>query len=185
MMKYFWGAAIVFIMIGLPIGSYLYLQAGYKYRLNTLHELKPKDDFITFLSSSNTEVNKNVADRLRKNLSVVHLVDQRTSDHEMNQLAKLWEQYRIRENFRIIHLIDTATVIPGVGEIAIDSTVLKMNFSKDIAGDTTNPLILIGSEGKVRGSYNFEDLRFKKLVEHIPVLIPIPEHQKIKLKRDL
>lgn len=172
-MKYFYGILIVIVLFVLPIGSYLYLQAGYKYRLGALDELKAKEPLSDCLIGSLPET-------IASKVVVIGIISEENDTVITSNLKQIAEQYEIREEFAVAaatkgdSLLLTPIEWPGI-RISLDCPSIVDSVT----------YVLMDSKGLIRGVYGGHAESVKKLVEHTAILLPLPKRKTITLKREL
>ena len=159
-------AAVVFVIIGMPLGSYLYLRQGLSFRINALDALKVDEADLALQSS--------LEERIKYAPNAVNaIIDANTVD--ATQIKDVYEKYKGNKYFNLITL-------GGVNELgekhqmATSSNELNKTF-EDV------DMVLVDTSGQVRQSYVYSDDEFKKFVQELTVLLPVESSKKIKLDR--
>ncbi|MBK8109138.1 MAG: hypothetical protein IPK46_01755 [Saprospiraceae bacterium] len=170
MKKYFNSIILVFVLIGLPLGSYFYLRQGFTFRKNLIDELKTSMPLKGTLTDSGYPV------LVKGRCTVIAL------NENHNQQLSLFDQFKDAKGFQLAGNMDTMLVMPYLMKkqqvadtknirnyFQIDSTVLS---TLKQAYPASNYLIL-DTLGKMRYSYSGNENDMKKLAGHITVLLPL------------
>jgi hypothetical protein len=168
-MRYLVAAAVVAMLIGAPMGSFFYLKYGLKYRLETQAQLSPKD--------IDQGLNVQVTGLLKEsNAAMIHLGGpQDVIGIEL--LQKLDERIVDRDNFELLSNADPAS---------FDSKAKIRFYNNDSLSDSLNyQFILVDTSGIVRYEYAYGVDHAKEMIRHLSVVIPLPKHREIKLKREI
>ncbi len=186
-------AALFLLLIGLPAGSWYYLQRGLDYRLETLGQLGDHGAFK--LKTSHTPIAEGGTVR------VINFLSANNTQVQGTLLSKLYEQFDKREDFELITFVDT-TVFADVASFRTTYQLEEepqCSFPHLEAGEwqtfvsTHEPdakaevpyLALVDIEGNIRNFYEQEDGEaVKQLVEHIAFLLPIKKREKAELRRE-
>lgn len=185
--------ALFLLLIGLPAGSWYYLQRGLDYRLETLGQLGDHGAFT--LKTSHTPIAEGGTVR------VINFLSANNTQAQGTLLSKLYEQFDKREDFELITFVDTT----AFADVATFRTTYELeeepqcSFPHLEAGEwqtfvsTHEPdakaevpyLVLVDIEGNIRNFYEQEDgEEVKQLVEHIAFLLPIKKREKAELRRE-
>ncbi len=158
-MKYIIAAAIVLVLVGAPLGSYLYLRKGFEYRLNALEELKPK----TMEASLKTLMDSMVPDNNK--VSLVYMKRQ-GDDLGESQLDAIDAK-----------VVDTAS---------FQTIIVDRNFRDGLMPEQDmQTFYLLDTAGVLRATYSANEQTLKDIIRHLSVLIPMPKRKNIQLKRDV
>ncbi len=168
-MKYLIASAVVLMLIGAPLGSYFYLKSGLKYRLESQEQLKPKEVSEEILSSLEKV-------RTTQTAALIHTAsDNREADVKL--LLEIDDRIVDRDHFELISFSNPASF----GEIRdirfVDDPSLFQNYDQRF--------VLVDSAGVVRNTYSAEQDISKELIRHLAVVIPLPKHRDIRLRREL
>lgn len=176
-MKYKFVAAIVviLILIGLPIGSYLYLRSGYMYRLNALEELQSKGElsqnFYCF----------NAADSIRYESlkgNTILLSSCGVESELKTKITLLEEQFSDAPTFKSLRLEGNETMK--------NMDYSNCYFSPQIFYDelfNNSTFVLIDTSLSIRNYYKSDENSFKTLVEHLAIILPRKKEKKIEFQR--
>ena len=169
--KYLSALAVVLILIGAPLGSYMYLRSGFEYRIQYMEELEPRDSVPLVLGIDNF---------IRKTNGKVRLIHVPSSDgvsDELKLLEEVSEQIVDTTYFAAITLANIGPSQEGskVRSIQEDPSTLP----------TSDPFIVVDTAGLLRSSYSLDENTKKRIIKHLSVLIPLPPKQQIVLKRTM
>ena len=168
-MKYLIASAVVLMLIGAPIGSYFYLKSGLKYRLESQEQLAPKE-VSQAVSSAIEQV------RTEKTAALIHTAsDNKESDIKL--MMEIDDRIVDRDHFELISFSDPASF----------GKVRDIRFIDDPNqfGAYDQRFVLVDSAGVVRNTYTADDDISKELIRHLAVVIPLPKHRDIRLRREL
>ncbi len=168
-MKYLIASAVVLMLIGAPLGSYFYLKSGLKYRLESQEQLAPKKVSQKVLSS----IQKVRSD---KTAALIHTAsDNREVD--LRLLMEIDDRIVDRDHFEILSFSDES-LFTKVRDIRfVNDSSLFRSFD--------HRFVLVDSAGVVRNIYRAEEDISKELIRHLAVVIPLPKHRDIRLRREL
>jgi len=189
-------AALFLLLVGLPAGSWYYLQKGLDYRLETMGQLTDHGDFKLFMAESSDEETKAV--RLINFLSAK--ADQRAEQGAL--LSKLYEQFDKRDDFQLITFWDTSQfngldafkatygleeepqcTFEPLGQTEWARFV--QTYKKEVA-TIDQQMALVDLEGNIRSFYlQTEQGEVRSLVEHIALLLPMKKQDKPELRREI
>jgi len=169
MMKYIAGIAVVLMLIGAPLGSYFYLKNGLKYRLESQEQLRVK--IVSEKIQNHIETV-----RTPKTAALIHTAhDDRVADIEL--LDRIDERIVDRDHFEIISLSR-----PFESDRALDIRFVSDSL---LFSGYDQRFILVDSAGAVRNTYTNDEDISKELIRHLSVIIPLPKHRDIRLRREL
>lgn len=175
-MKYVVAIVVIALLIGLPIGSYLYLRSGYLYRINILEVLKPKSelspDFISYSPYDTLSYEK------LKGYTTV-LGDCSVSLEWQNKLKELDSQFSSSPTYRSIYLEREAK--------KKDMNYSNCYFTPQRYYDELfkeYDLILLDTNLQIRHYYTLNEESFKSLVEHLAIVLPRVKEKKIEFQRN-
>lgn len=170
MKKYFNSIILVFVLIGLPLGSYLYLRQGFTFRKNLIDDLKTSLPLKESLKENGGPV------LVKGRCTVIALNENK--DQQLN----LFDQFKDAQGFQMVGNIDTTVVMPYLlkkqqmadvksirNYFQLDSSVFN---SLKITYPGSNYLIL-DTLGMLRYKYAGNENDMKKLAGHITVLLPL------------
>ena len=168
-MKYLIASAVVLMLIGAPLGSYFYLKSGLKYRLESQEQLAPKEVAQDVLSSIEKV-------RTSKTAALIHTAsDNREADIKL--LMEIDDRIVDRDHFEILTFSNET----------LFTTVRDIRFVNDssLFDSYDQRFVLVDSAGVVRNTYSAEEDISKELIRHLAVVIPLPKHRDIRLRREL
>ena len=167
--KYISALAVALILIGAPLGSYFYLRSGFEYRVQYLEELEPKDSIPLVVGQDNF---------IRKTNGKVRLIHRPGSSlqEELEILTAIDKQIVDKTFFSAITL-DTS----GLGD---DGDIKSVNVSS-ARENLKSAFTLIDTSGIVRHEYSVDADTKKDIIKHLSVLIPMPKHTEVVLKRTI
>lgn len=185
-------AALFLLLIGLPAGSWYYLQLGLDYRKETMGQLQDHGAFT--LKTNHTPVGEG-------SVRVINFLSAANADTKGPLLAKLYEQFDKREDFELVTFVDTTAFADLVTfrttyqleeEPQCSFPSLKtaewQSFVSTHESDAKAEipyLALVDVKGNIRNFYEQEDEEaVKQLVEHIAFLLPIKKRDKAELRRE-
>ena len=157
-MKYLVAAAVTAIIVLAPLGSYIYLRKGFKYRLQAIEELKPKN--------INPD-HRATLDSLWSGSGKVNLIYFASED----SLRELEIYNKIEERI--------------VDRTRFDLSRISYDYSHKTEANMEYPFYLLDTSGAVRNYYHTEEHTSANILKHLSVLIPMPKRKEIKLKRDV
>ncbi len=193
MRKIFQFAALFLLLIGLPAGSWYYLQLGLDYRLETMGQLEDHGAFS--LKTSHTSAAEEGSVR------VINYLSPTNAEVQGSLLSKLYEQFDKREDFELITFVDT-TVFTDVAtfrttyqleeepqcsfpSLSAEEWQAFVSTYEPDAKTEVPYLALVDVEGSIRNFYDQNDEEaVKQLVEHIAFLLPIKKREKAELRRE-
>lgn len=168
-MKFLSAIAVVLVLIVAPIGSYFYLRAGLKYRLESQNQLlAPEVDSIMKRQILNVISDHTAA--------LVHLGGNNDTQG-INLLQQIDERIVDRDFFEIVSNADSTTI----------QSKNKVRFvgSDHINGLDSIQFVLVDTAGVLRHLYYFNEDHSKTLIRHLSVVIPMPQSREIKLNREI
>ncbi|NET32963.1 MAG: hypothetical protein F6K19_13255 [Cyanothece sp. SIO1E1] len=190
-------AALFLLLVGLPAGSWYYLQKGLDYRLATMGQLTDHGDFKLLASSSTDEDSK-------ASVQVINFLaaDQSGREQQGVLLSKLYEQFDKREDFQLVTFWDS-TAFSGLEEFRTKFGLEEEpqctfqplagaswgQFVQTYEKESSVPadyMALVDIEGNIRNFYTQkEEESVKDLVEHIALLLPMKKQDKPELRREI
>lgn len=158
---------INFIFVGIllfvvPFGSWWYLKGGFDYRKTLLNEVSPKA-VVDVADSSH------IYETLHGYTSVVVLD---TADNISVHLDNVHEQFDNVSHFNIVY----SDSLDGLYDLIIEK-LIKSAIDVD-----TISMVLVDTSLTIRSLYGHSQNDFKKLVEHITVVLPRKQEADIQLK---
>ena len=197
MRKAFQFAALFLLLVGLPAGSWYYLQKGLDYRLETMGQLTDHGDF-KLLTSSTADGDSKASVKVINFLAV----DPAERDQQGLLLSKLYEQFDKREDFQLVSFWDSTT-FRGLDEFRTKFGLEEEpqctfqplagaswdQFIQTYEKDSAVPaeyMALVDINGNIRNFYTQrEEEKVKDLVEHIALLLPMKKQDKPELRREI
>lgn len=163
------GLAIVLVLIIAPIGSFFYLRAGLKYRLESQEQLEAQE-----ISES---LKKSIIDVITPyHVSLLHLGGDADEDG-LDLLSKIDDRIVERDFFEVITNASLSSLPPKTNILSKD-----INVSSE---SNQVQFVLLDTSGVVRHLYNFGEDHSKSLIRHLSVVIPMPKSREIKLNREI
>ena len=175
------------LLVVLPIGSYLYLEWGYDYRVEALGEL---EDFGPIA----TAVDYELADQAT--VDVVYISPLSPSDSVATSLRNVYDAWDQQPLVRFIGI-----GVEGPELIADTQQSLRISgsegnlreFARLSAQDAhcaevpvARRALVVDTSGTVRRCYDLHvGSEVNRLVEHLTMLVPMPEKQDIYLEREV
>lgn len=170
MKKYLNSIVLVFVLIGLPLGSYLYLRQGFSFRKNLIDDLKTSTVLQDTLTESGLPL------QVKGKCTIVAL------NNNQEQQLGLFDQFKDAKGFQLTGIMDTNVVKPYLQKRQqVADTPAKRNYfqmdsavfnSLRLAYPSSNYLIL-DTLGRLRYKYDGNENEMKKLAGHITVLLPL------------
>jgi len=193
MRKIFQFAALFLLLIGLPAGSWYYLQLGLDYRKEALGQLGDHGAFTLKTNHS--------PEAAEGSVRVINFLSPTNADAKGALLSKLHEQFDKREDFELVTFVDT-TAFPDIATFrttyqleeepqcsfpplkAAEWQTFVSTYETDVKAEVPY-LALVDVKGNIRNFYEEEDEEaVKQLVEHIAFLLPIEKRDKAELRRE-
>jgi len=160
-------ASVVFMLVIVPIVSYVFLRKGLEYRVESLGQLEEKkidDGLRTSLETYAGHIG---------NAQLIHIPGEEEAS-ERAILAAIDEKIVDRDRFEIYSL-------SGDPDLEVDDDI---KYVANAAVESEYSFILIDTSNTVRGVYPYsEDLK-GTLIRHLAVVIPVPGRKTITLRRD-
>lgn len=165
----FIGLAVVFVIIGMPLLSYVYLRQGLSFRIDAIEALKQNADDIKLTEDLVPQIDV-IPDMVN---AIVDL-----DDVTELRMQEVYDKYQGNQFFALGTFSSTnETETFGDKHYTITpSQDLGVIFKSE-------DLILIDTSGQVRESYEFSEENFKSFIQHLSVLLPVESSKKIKLER--
>ncbi len=157
---------MVFMLVIVPIISYIFLRRGFEYRKESLVQLEEKSipvELRTYLDTYVPHVG---------NAQLIHIPGHTTSS-ERQVLSQIDERIVDRDRFDIISF-DT--------EIDHEDQIDHVDAPLDVQSPYS--FILIDTAASIRGVYVYSEELGKELIRHLSVVIPVPKKRDITLQRD-
>ena len=177
-------SAFLFLMlVGLPMGSWYYLDKGADFRIAQIKDMKPKGDFSFSAISGITEIQK---DSL-VGKTVLASVNDGVSTEVDKHVNTLLEQFGGRTDFKVIQFKIAGEDNERFGEKEDVKHLWEAHQInvKDcgLFTEVEKPYwALIDDNGKVRNYYAQNE--FEKMVVQTAMILPIEKRKKIDIKRD-
>lgn len=161
-MKYFVSFIVVLLVVGLPLGSWLYLQSGLKFRLELVELTKVKGPLNTSLSIN--DGSGVLLDELSGKTSI--LIDKRQVD--IAAINEVNDQFDQTYTFQMVYLTsDSCDHVLRKGNKCVK---LKENDLQMILKDQA--YVIIDTSMNIRNWYSANDTSYLKIVEHMAVVLP-------------
>lgn len=176
---------ILFLIVGFPLGSYLYLKSGFNYRKEVLEEVTIKGEYTDFL--------KNDYFSPDKGHTILFTKFESKDGDRIQKLAKVLEQFDSNKSFKIVGLsngldetisrifksafnANQGMLIQNLPAEALDQN----NFSTD-----GRNAMLVDTASQIRAYYDFSQPGdFNKMIEHVATVLPRKIEKDIVLERD-
>jgi len=185
MKKHFNSILILILIVGFPLGSYLYLKGGFNYRKDILDEVTAKGEFDDFL--------KNDYFNPKKGHTILFAKFENDDSDKINKLAKVLEQFDGNKSFKIVGLTEGINddlestfknkfnATQGLLIQNLPQTILEKNSLNKEGWNA----MLVDTSSQIRAYYNLslmEDLN--KMIEHVSTVLPRKVEKDIVLERD-
>lgn len=200
-------AILLLLLVGLPMGSWYYLQSGLEYRQTALAELREDGEIPDFsLQTYKDEPfgNENIAGRLVV-ASFIDFTNESLATTFGETLAKLHDQFDARNEVAfLMHIMDTTATVAQIesfakqyeledqrqcyflkGDPAIFKTLAHNGYKMPDDGDAMPYFALADTSSTVRRQYDVrQPEEIKRLVEHIAMILPRSEGRTVSINRD-
>ncbi|MEE9373233.1 MAG: hypothetical protein V3V00_09295 [Saprospiraceae bacterium] len=169
----FIASAVVFVIIGMPMLSYVYLRQGLSFRINAIESLKQDEEDLVLTKNLQSEV-----EFVPKMVNAVVNI----SKVDLTKAQQLYEKYKGNNFFHLTtysatKLESTTNNIWGEKHFQLETSPKLQNIF------SMHDMILVDTSGQVRESYQYDEETFKTFIQHLSVLLPIESSKKIKLER--
>ena len=173
------------LLLVFPIGSFLYLRAGYKYQVSSWDEIDPQGPVASVLSYARPD----------STLDIVYFAEPVVSDSVRQALASVHDAFDDNPSVRFVGLgAGAAGVISDVDQAYVLESLTKGLdlIEQDLAPYSTKcagvpfaqRAYLVDRAGQVRRCYDLHSgVEVNRLVEQLALLIPRPKEQDIVLER--
>lgn len=177
------------LLMAAPIISYFYLNEGYQYRISSLQELEIKGEINPFNLAIDTVTSFSDDDLKGKITAVLFLEG---NDEERQYVTDLVDQFGERREFQLLVLAPSTMTWESKPPVTVVRSPEdgSRNFLSNTFSDTldwkTPSFVLVDTSAQIRHYYqgNWEVKR-KKLVEHIAIILPRTKKSDIIHKNDL
>lgn len=161
-MKYFVSFIVVGLVVGLPFGSWLYLQSGLNFRLELVELTKVKGPLNTGVAINNGS--GVLLDELHGKTTI--LIDKKQVDRDaINEVNNQFDQ---TYTFQMVYLTsDTCDLVLRPGNKCLK---LKENDLQSIFNNQA--YAIIDTSMNIRNWYSASDTSYLKMVEHMAVVLP-------------
>jgi len=162
------GIAVVFMLVIVPIVSYVFLRKGFEYRKDSITQLEEKvldADLKMHLSKYAPHVG---------NAQLIHIPSSQNLE-EQEVIIAIDDKIVDRDRFDIISFTKDK-------DTEDDQQIKFVPAGRNI--ETPYSFILIDTADVVRGVYPYDGDVGKELMRHLSVVIPVPQRRTITLKRD-
>ncbi|MDG2450115.1 MAG: hypothetical protein P8M34_10770 [Saprospiraceae bacterium] len=161
--------SVVFVIIGMPMLSYVYLRQGLSFRIDAIEALKQSKVDIDLTNVFVPEV-----DLVPEMVNAFVDMD----DVPKAQMKEVYDKYQGNKYFSLSTYseISENETWGEKHKLVLSNQVLEKVFME-------HDLILVDTSGQVRESYSYSNESFKKFIQHLSVLLPVESSKKIKLER--
>lgn len=166
------GAAVVFVIIGMPMISYMYLRQGLTFRMDSIAALKQSDKEV----------------ELTKKLSKIIDIEEgmvnaclNSDKIDITKLDMLYDKYRGHKHF-FLTTYSGNSESPSIKTLGEKHRIEKVSES-ELNSIENLEMLLVDTSGQVRETYVYDEEVFKTFVQNLSVLLPVEESKKIKLDR--
>lgn len=174
------------LLVVLPVGSYLYLEWGYDYRVAALDEL---DEFGPIATAVDYEIPG------PRTVDVIYVSPVRPSDSVAQSLLNLHDAW---DDQPLVQFVGLGQDRPVVVEDALQSRLVprtdaNLEAFAELGNRDTHcqrvPVeqraLVVDTAGTVRRCYDLhEGAEVNRLVEHLTMLVPRPEKEDVYLERE-
>lgn len=170
MRKYLGSITLVLLLIGLPLGSYLYLRKGFEFRKELIDELKTGESLKIPIASDSTAIPM-------KGACTIVSVNGNAED-----LLNLYDQFKDARGFQLAAQLDEQKIkqLDERRKRELDKPLPKNYFPLDDqvtqalkSAYTDKAYLILDSTGMVRKTYAASKEDLKKIAGHITVLLPL------------
>ena len=185
MKKHFNTVLILILIVGFPLGSYIYLKGGFNYRKEILDEVTVKGEFDDFL--------KNDYFNPKKGHTILFAKFDDKDTEKIKKLAKVLEQFDANKSFKIVGLTEEINqnlesifqtefnATQGLLIQNLPQTILEKN-SLNIEGRNA---MLVDTASQIRAYYDLSLMSdLNKMIEHVSTVLPRKVEKDIVLERD-
>jgi len=165
-------AAVVFVIIGMPLISYLYLREGLSFRIEAISALK-QDEYENKLTE---EFNGVFAISPKK-------VNAFVSADTISKVYRdeIFNKFKGNKYFQLCTYKSSES---KTSNNLLAENHVEINLSKGQKELVENiDMLLIDTSGEIRETYQYSEEEFKSFIQHLSVLLPVESSKKIKLER--
>ena len=165
-------SAIVFVIVGMPLISYIYLRQGLTFRIESIATLKQ--------DSTEKELSKAIRDNFDLEESMVNvMVNGKKINGDIG--SRFYKKFTGNKSFYMNTFI-SSNDNPYTEVLKVNHSLIAMN-DKQRLSILNYDMILIDTSGDVRQAYVYDEEEFKKFIQHLSVLLPVESSKKITLDR--
>jgi hypothetical protein len=170
MRKHLNGILLVFVLVGLPFGSYLYLKSGFNFRKSLIDDLRQTEPLKDTLTQSHQAV------ITRGKCTVISI-----RGTEQNQIS-LYDQFKDAKGFQLVGTLDSAVMAPYMLKrqkpmsVNLPVNYFQLDSNKISSLQKHYPqshYLILDTLGFVRMQYKETKDDLKKIAGHITVLLPL------------
>ncbi len=170
MRKHLNGILLVFVLVGLPFGSYLYLKSGFNFRKSLIDDLRQSQPLKDTLTQSHQAV------ITRGKCTVISI-----RGAEQNQIS-LYDQFKDAKGFQLVGTLDTAAMATYLLKrqrtlsVSLPPNYFQLDSAKIASFQALYPqshYLILDTLGFVRMQYQESKDDLKKIAGHITVLLPL------------
>jgi len=176
-------AVTLLVLIGLPLGSYLYLKKGFQYRKDALDEMEVTSSVV--LDSLRLYKAQSEEPLEHETMLIYADVDDANQNEIIEHFNNLHRQYgeRSEVRFGLSHADIRGDEIFKNVDNKLIYDLYHSPVKNEVFADQSK-IYLLDKDGGVRGAYAYQDDdAMQKLVKHISVLLPLEKKKKIDLVR--
>ncbi len=169
---------VMFVLFGLPIGSYYYLTKGYQFRKEALVQLQPKGHFdLSGLKRLNSkEFAKDLQNRV---LLVMPVFNQTDLERKWTVFENIFNQFGGNRALNFLFCVPEEMELSYIE----DERYRGLVFSDTACKSDAEEFLLVDGSQNIRGRYTMKPSDLQELVKHIAILMPIKKHQEAELIR--
>ena len=170
MRKHFNGILLLLVLVGLPLGSYLYLKSGFQFRKNLIDELKQSS------SLKDTLLQGGIAIPVKGRCTVVSI--RGNAEDEIS----LYDQFKDARGFQMVVTTDTLELQSLAKKrkqeigILLPKNYFHLDTTRQRSLGQLYPnarYLILDTLGQVRMVYTGESEDMKRIAGHITVLLPL------------
>jgi len=159
---------LMLVILGLPFGSWYYLDSGLKVRKALEDETISKGSFFeTSLGKQINQAYPELSQGFKEKTSLIVIGGDESTDQ---QVYPVYDQFKKVENFQIIKF----TAKPQ------DEDIFKTYMLTSLEGSPR--LLLLDTENNIANEYAIDQNSLKQLVQHIAITIPVKKDRDIIVK---
>ncbi|KXK40712.1 MAG: hypothetical protein J5I52_09370 [Saprospiraceae bacterium] len=162
MSRQFAWSVILLMLVGVPIGTWYYLQKGVEYRMSELAVLTPKDSITTSMDTMGI---------VKGHTSIILLKSPGNTDEFMKLMDVYFKEAPRFQLLTVDTINDQLRVLP---EGYISNIVDKY---KDYA------YLLVDEDGMIRNTYKSDTTDIQRMIEQTAIVLPLKKDSKIGFKK--